>query len=492
MPSVHKHVLTSYRHIWSLSWPVLLSNISLPLVGAVDVAMMGRMTNETFIAGVALGTLLFTFFYRAFGFLRMGTTAFTAQAHGAQVRGAQVRGAQVRGAQVRGAQVRGAQVRGAQVRGAQNQNEILHIFARNIIIALSASLIIIAIYPLLINIATVWIEASIATKQHMTTYLNIRIWGLPFVLINAVMLGWLFGVQSMRLCMMQMIFINGTNIILNLVFVLGFKLNVTGVALASLVAEMSGTCLMLSIIYYRLPYWGLALKPLTKSVLWAQDKWLNMGLIARDLSLRTMLLWGVEAALLTQAATYGDIKLAAMQVILVMFGFIAFGLDGFAHATEALVGHAIGARQKRMLKLVIRRTTFLAGLMALAMSLTLWLGGSLLIPLFTNQPALISAIEHLWIWCIILPIVSCLAFQMDGIYIGAAAAQILRNGMIIAFCMFFVVAWSARQWGIGLESLMLALITYLLMRGGYLSYKLPLIYRLCQQGQQDQQGQQGQ
>ena len=438
------HPITSYRHIWSLSWPVMLSTMSFPLVGAVDVAVMGHMPDPAFVGGVALGGLIFNVIILAFSFLRMGTTGLTSRAA-----------------------------------GAGQHAEISRIFMRSQLIALLGSILLIALHPLILLVALRWIETSPAAALHMESYFIIRMWGLPAVLANAVTLGWLFGLQAMRLCMMQLIVINSVNICLNFLFVLGLGMDVEGVALASICAEWFGFFMMMLIIFAQPERFPLNWRITDKSLFFAREKWVAMLKIARDLSLRTLLLWGVEAVLLSHAASNGDTALAAIQIILVIFGFIAFGLDGFAHATEALTGTAIGAGQRTHLKLIIQRTTFLAALSALFMSAGLWIGEDLILALMTSLTDVQMTVSELWLWCVLIPPMAFLAFQMDGVYVGAAASHYMRNGMFFSFLLFagLVTLFT----GSGLDGLMLAFIVYLLFRGVYLAGFLPAIFALCGQ-----------
>ena len=177
---------TSYRLIWQLSWPVMVSNISLPLVGAVDVAMMGHLPDPAFVGGVALGGLIFNFLYLTFGFLRMGTTGLTALAA-----------------------------------GAGKGDEVARVFIRGHLIAFTCGFGVIACLPAILWLATLTLTASADSLSHMKAYLEIRIWGLPVTLANAVILGSLFGLQKMRLCMVQLLTVNLMNILLNLLFILG-------------------------------------------------------------------------------------------------------------------------------------------------------------------------------------------------------------------------------------------------------------------------------
>jgi MATE family multidrug resistance protein len=173
---------------------------------------------------------------------------------------------------------------------------------------------------------------------------------------------------------------------------------------------------------------------------------------------------------LSQAASSGDTSLAAIQIVLVIFGFIAFGLDGFAHATEALAGAAIGSGSRPKLQLIIKRTTLLAALAAAIMSAGLILLQGLIIPVMTSQPPLQAAVADLWLWCVLIPPVSFLAFQMDGVYVGAAASHYMRNGMFASFALFAGLIFTFAS--AGLDGLMFAFIVYLLARGIYLALYL--------------------
>ena len=311
---------TSYRRIWQLSWPVMVSNISLPLVGAVDVAMMGHLPDPAFVGGVALGGLVFNFLYLTFGFLRMGTTGLTALAA-----------------------------------GAGKGDEVASVFIRGHLIAFICGFGVVACLPAILWLTNLTLTASADSLSHMKTYLEIRIWGLPATLANAVFLGSLFGLQKMRLCMVQLLTVNLMNILLNLLFVLGLGWEVAGVALASVCAEWVGLGLMVVIILRPSQPMIHKIKSVSREQLKDRAEWSKLMAIAKNLSLRTLLIWAVEALLISQAARIGDVELASIQIILVLFGFIAFSLDGFAHATEALTGQMVGNRNPSGLRIMIRK-----------------------------------------------------------------------------------------------------------------------------------------
>ena len=439
---------TSYRHIWRLSWPVMVSNISLPLVGAVDVAMMGHLPDPAFVGGVALGGLIFNFVYLTFAFLRMGTTGLTALAA-----------------------------------GAGKGDEVACIFIRGHLIAFSCGFAVIACLPAISWLAAFVLTASADSLAHMQTYLEIRIWSLPATLANAVMLGSLFGLQKMRLCMVQLLTVNLLNILLNLLFVLGLGWQVAGVALASVCAEWAGLGLMVVIVLRPSQKMIHKIKSISLEQLKDKAEWLKLMAIASNLSLRTLLIWAVEALLIAQAARLGDVELASIQILLVLFGFIAFGLDGFAHATEALTGQMVGNRNPTGLRIMIRKSCMLAGLTAALISCILFLFQPIILPLLTSQPELLQLTSEMWIWALAIPLSAFLAFQMDGVFVGAASTQHMRNGMITAFSVFagLVSLLSAGFFDVHhLDGLLFAFILYLIIRGIYLVVCLPSVIRLAQ------------
>ena len=439
---------TSYRHIWRLSWPVMVSNTSLPLVGAVDVAMMGHLPDPAFVGGVALGGLIFNFVYLTFAFLRMGTTGLTALAA-----------------------------------GAGKGDEVACIFIRGHLIAFTCGFTVIACLPAISWLAAFVLTASADSLAHMQSYLEIRIWSLPATLANAVMLGSLFGLQKMRLCMVQLLTVNLLNILLNLLFVLVLGWQVAGVALASVCAEWAGLGLMVVIVLRPSQKMIHKIKSISLEQLKDKAEWLKLMAIASNLSLRTLLIWAVEALLIAQAARLGDVELASIQILLVLFGFIAFGLDGFAHATEALTGQMVGNRNPTGLRTMIRKSCVLAGLTAALISCILFLFKPIILPLMTSQPELLQLTSEMWIWALTIPLSAFLAFQMDGVFVGAASTQHMRNGMITAFSVFagLVSLLSAGFFDVHrLDGLLFAFILYLIIRGIYLVVCLPSVIRLAQ------------
>jgi MATE family multidrug resistance protein len=270
--------------------------------------------------------------------------------------------------------------------------------------------------------------------------------------------------------MTHLLIVNVINLILNIGFVLGLGMDVEGVALASVIAQWTGFIVTFSLMKWQ---WGKMLDGfitylftglLTGTSRWFQ--WTAFGdffRLGRDIFIRTMLLLACEAILLNQGAQLGDLELAACHLMMVIFTMIAFGLDGFAHAAEALVGAAIGQNDRAMLDRTILRTNSLAVLTAILIALVIWLGRDIIIGLLTQQDDLFALTAANWMWIVLIAPASCLAFQLDGIFIGATRASEMRNAMIISSILFVLLIWGLRGYGIG--GLMGAFTIYLALRG---------------------------
>ena len=434
---------TSWQRIWSISWPVFLANITFPLVGAADTAMMGRLDDPSFVGGAALGSLVFNFIYFGFGFLRMATTGLVAQAH-----------------------------------GRDDTTAIEHHLVRGLFIAFLLGCTIIALMPVVHLAAGTLLTASDAVESLMKAYIDIRLFAVPAALCNAVLLGCLFGRQQMRLVMLQITLVNVSNLVLNVTFVLGLGMQIEGVALASVAAQWIGLAFTLTLIRWQ---WRDILAGVMRRSLHWRPAWFDRDAFTRffhtgsDLVIRTFLLLASEAVLLNSAASLGDLTLASAQLYLVMFGLIAFGLDGYAHAAEALVGEAIGRQNRPMLDQVVWRTNVLAGLSAVAIAAVVWLGGPVFVAMMTTQPDLAAMTLQHWHWLVLLAPASFLAFQMDGIFVGAMCSRDMRNAMILSAAGYVVLVLMLRDFG--LDGILAAFTLYLGVRGLTLQWRMHHVRR---------------
>jgi len=426
--------LISYQHIWRLSWPIILSNMTFPLSGAVGVAMMGHLPDPAFVGGVGLGVLVFNVIYLAFGFLRMGTTGFTSQAF-----------------------------------GRNDTAELVAILTRSLIIAALMGVIIILLQYPLISAASHLLKASAEAEHLMTRYMAIRIYDMPASLLNMAILGWLFGQQQMRYCMFHLVFVNLLNAGLASVFVLFLDMTIEGVALASIVAQYSGLALFIVILSLKRQALSLIKLPARKLIS-DSTKWLYFWGIARDLSLRTLMIWAVEALILSKAAVMDDLSLATMQIVLTMFGFIAFGLDGIAHATEALVGALIGKQDPNRLKQLVWRSVIMSGVLSLMASIVIIIGQPVMVSAVTSQAELARSVSMIWWWIMLIPPASFLAFLMDGVFVGASLGRKMRDTTIISAVLCYLVIEFVPN--AGLDGLLAGFIVYLIARGILLSLNM--------------------
>ena len=433
---------TSWRHIWRLAWPIIISNITVPLVGAVDVAMMGRIDDPAFIGGVGLGMMLFNAIYFGMGFLRMGTTGLVAQSQGKDAAA-----------------------------------QIARIMVRGLVLACAIGMIIILATPVITSIATVVFSASELVESLMVDYATIRLFAAPAALGNMVVLGVLYGRQQMFGGMLLLLIVNAINLILDFVFVLGLGMTVSGVALASVIAQWSGFLFMMW--YINRPGSPIGIgrflhTALFLSALRDRMAYRRFFVLGRDIFIRTALLVFCEALVLNQAAKLGDLDLATCQLVLTLFGILAFALDAFAYAAEALVGEAIGKRNSTDLQIVIRRTNSLAAGMALGIAAILWLGDTVIIRLFTKQAALIAHAQTHWVWACLLAPASFMAFQLDGIFVGATRGQDMRNAMIFSAGGLGIALLLLAPWG--LQGLLAAFVGYLGLRGASLWWHIDRVY----------------
>jgi MATE family multidrug resistance protein len=426
------------RRVWRLAGPIILSNITVPLLGAVDTAVVGHLPEAYYLGAVAIGALIFNFLYWGFGFLRMGTTGLTAQAH-----------------------------------GADDHDEVRAALARALIIAAGLALAILLLQRPLLGVAMGLIDAGPEVEEHARTYFSIRIWGAPAALGNYVVLGWFLGRQNARAGLALQVVINGLNIVLDLVFVVGLGLAVAGVAMATLVAEYAGLALGLTMVAVALRRQGGR---------WRRERILDtprlrrMAAVNRDIFVRTLCLIAAFAYLTAQGAKMGDVILAANAVLLNMVYFMSYGLDGFAHAAEALVGRAIGARDRAAYRGAVRASTVWALITAVVFAALYVLFGTAIIDALTGIAEVRAAARAVLPWMFVAPLVSVWGYQLDGIFIGAVRTAEMRNAMIASLAVF-VACVTVLQPAMGNHGLWLSFLIFMIARGATLGAYWPRIER---------------
>lgn len=445
-----------HRRIWRLTWPIILANITVPLVGAVDVWVMGRLPDPAYIAAVALGATMFSAVYWLFGFLRMGTTALTAQALGS--------------INLDAINLDATNLDATDLDA--SRTEIVAIMIRAVGIAAGLGLALVALQVPLTQLVF-WIFQPSGNLGSLTAeYYQIRIWGAPGFLIYMVELGVLFGLQRMRDTLFLSIGLNLTNLCLDLLLVLGFGLGVEGVAYGTLISEWGAAAFGFWLMWRALtPFRGAAL-----ANLWQRSKLLVLFNINSNLILRTFF---VQLPFLTgtQLATgLGDINLAAHAILMQLFFFMTYSLDGFAHTAESLTGYYFGAKDARSLRSASIYCAIWALFLAATTSVTFLLFGSFFIDSFTISPEVRNFAYDFLPWLALAPLLCIWAFLFDGIFIGTTHIAEMRNAMFasaVLWAMLLFLSFDRLEY----HAVWLSMNAFMLFRGILLGLAYPKIER---------------
>jgi multidrug resistance protein, MATE family len=427
------------RDVLALAVPVMVANSAVPILGLIDTAVIGRSGDATALGAIALGALIFNFVYWGFGFLRMGTSGFTARAS-----------------------------------GAGDALEVRATFLRALLTGLTIGIALIALRWPVEAIALSLLEGSDEVNRGTSAYLRVRIWGAPATLGTFSIFGALVGLGRTRELMVLQLLLNGLNAALDVAFVVGLGMGVRGVALGTVLAEWIVLALGLRVMFALLrPSAG---DPrLTRRVLFDRERWLGALRANTDILVRTLFLLAGFAWFTRESARFGDVALAANHILLQLISFSAFVLDGYAFVVEALVGHAIGARDRRRFVGALRRSTELAGISALVLALTIHLAAPIVLDALTTHHAVRAEARAFLPYATIYIVCSFIAFQLDGVFIGATATRPMRNTAIVSFSIFVVAAHMLLP-SMGLDGLWIAFILYVVARGVSLGLALPGLF----------------
>ena len=310
-------MIINRRNIWSLSWPLIIANFTIPLVGLTDTIIMGHMPESTYIAAIALGGIVFNFMYAGLNFLRMGTTGIVSQKL-----------------------------------GSKDFDEVLLSLLRPLFIALLIGIILFLSKEFLFNLSVYFLTPEEKLQILYKEYLFVRMIGLPAGLLNLVFLGWFFGMQKTRSVMIQLITINVVNVICSLYLAVILDYGIFGVALGSVLAQFSG--LIISIIIFSYSIKKLNLETLNLKKFKSISRFLKLFSISKDLFIRTMLMVSVQAYVIKKAGLIGVDELATIEILLVIFSLSSYSLDAFAHSAESCVGVSIGSQNKKNIYKSIR------------------------------------------------------------------------------------------------------------------------------------------
>ncbi|WP_175714007.1 MATE family efflux transporter [Burkholderia ambifaria] len=428
----------SHRRVLTLAFPIVLANLTQPILGAVDTAVAGHLDGAQYLGGVALGGLFFNFVFWGFGFLRMGTTGLVAQAHGA------------------------GDAAGIRLN-----------VLRALIVAFALGAAVLALQVPLLSFALSALGGSDAVRATALAYSHARIWSAPFALANYVVLGYLLGVQRVRLALVAQVFINAVNIGAVLLYVYGFGWGIAGIGAATATADACGFALGAWMLWQLRPR-GLA--PIAARALADRAALQRLIVLNRDIFLRTMCLLGAFGWFAHLGAKQGDATLAANALLLNFQTFMAYGLDGFAHAAEALVGAAAGARDRAGFRQAVRVTLLWSALGALLFALVYWAAGGWIVARLTDQAEIRAVALQYLPWAAISPIVSVWGFLLDGVFIGATQTQSLMRAMVASFAIF-IAATLTVVGPFGNHGLWFALLLFMVARGATLARYLPALVR---------------
>ena len=428
------------KEILRLALPNIITNITVPLLGMVDLAIVGHIGNETYIGAIALGTTLFNLIYWNFGFLRMGTSGLTAQAY-----------------------------------GANDHKEAMRILVRGIAIAICAALLLIALQYPIAKLSELILKCSDEALQLTLTYFYIRIWAAPATLGLYAIKGWFIGMQNSKSPMFIAIALNIVNIIASLAFVIWLDMDIAGVAWGTVIAQYSG--LVLAIILWFKHYGKLRHEiDIKGSLHWTEMK--RFFKLNSDIFLRTLCLCAVFTFIPAISATMGDKVLAANTLIMQLFTLFSYILDGFAYAGESLVGKYIGAKNPASLKKAIQYLIWWGIIFTALFTILYFFWDEDIYRILTNEQNVIDEAMRFNIWTLLIPLCGFSAFLFDGIYIGATAAKSMRNIMFIATAVFFA-GYFTLQPILNNDGLWIAFLLFLIFRGTlmWIRYRKVIITR---------------
>ena len=429
------------KKVWSLSWPLIIANFTIPLVGLTDTIIMGHMPDSLYLAAIAIGGIVFNFMYAGLNFLRMGTTGIVAQKF-----------------------------------GENNFEEVFFSLLRPTLIAVSVGFILYLNRKYIYDLSVYFLTPDQQLLALYKEYLFIRMIGLPAGLLNIVFLGWFFGMQKTKSVMLQLVIINLMNVIASLYLAVHLEYGIFGVALGSVLAQISG--LLLSIIIFLNHFKTLNFSSFDLKKIINLNGFLNLFSISKNLFVRTMLLVSVQAYLIKKSGLIGVDQLATMEILIVIFGLSSYTLDAFAHAAESTVGVSIGSKNKKNIYKSIKNTTEFALSFSVLIGIVLYITDYYIINLFTNIPVLQNLTIDLWTLVIITPFISMLAFQLDGIFIGATLAKEMRNSMILSSLIFYLIIEFIIQDTLNLKNLYSCFLLFLILRGVFLTFYLPRVFKL--------------
>jgi MATE family multidrug resistance protein len=415
------------RSILRLAIPNIISNITVPLLGFVDMMLMGHQDSIAYIGAIGLGGTIFSVMYSIFSFMRAGTTGFTAQAY-----------------------------------GANDRAEIAYSLYRSLCIALIATVLVLSLQGPVEWLSMKLLHGSDEVLAYTATYFRVRIWAAPAVLCLYAFNGWYIGMQNTTIPMIIAILTNVVNIVLSVVFVNFMGMGVTGVALGTVIAQYCG---LLTAIIFLFAKFRHHLIPIRRVILLQSDKLKRFFQVNADFMIRSILLVLSIAYFNNQSAKLGDDMLAVNMILMQFFYIFSYFTDGFAYAGEALVGRFTGAHDAKQLRQTVKLLFLWGLLIALPFTLLYALFPDWFIGLISDQPSIIPMAQPYHIFLAAIPLITFAAFLWDGVYIGATAARAIRNTMLISALAVFLPASLILMPRFGNHGLWIAFLLFMVARG---------------------------
>jgi MATE family multidrug resistance protein len=432
----------THGRVLKVALPVVISNATVPILGAVDTGVVGQMGLAAPIGAVGIGAIALTAIYWIFGFLRMGTAGLAAQAE-----------------------------------GAGDREEVTALLSRALMIGLGAGLAITALQVPLIWLALQTAPASEEVEGLARSYMQIRIFGAPAAIGIYAVTGWLIAQERTRGMLMVQLWMNGLNIVLDLWFVLGLGWGVEGVAVATLIAEWSGLVLALWLCRDAVRSPGFRNWPRV----FERARMLRFASVNRDILIRSVLLRGIFMSFVFLGARFGDVTLAANHVLLQFLEITAYSMDGFAIAAETLVGQSMGARSAARVRRAALMTSFWGMVTVIVTALCFALVGGAVIDLMTTSPEVRAEARVYLPYMVAAPLVGCAAWMLDGIFIGATRSADMRNMMALSAVVYVAALWVLMPL-FGNHGLWMALLISFIARGATLLARYPSLERAARLG----------
>ncbi|MDN3638024.1 MATE family efflux transporter [Simiduia curdlanivorans] len=416
------------QKIWLLAWPLMLSNITQPLLGLVDTALLGHLPSQVYIGACALGASILTLLFWGFGFLRMGTTSHVAQAL-----------------------------------GEDNPAAGEKALAQNCLLALGLALMILLLGPFLLPLAISAMNASSEVSALALSYSQTRLWSAPATLLNYALLGWFIGRQLTKLPLIILLVTNAANIGFDLLFIVYWDFRSLGAAWASVLSEYIGLIVAIGLYLRRKPTLSLSF------IINQPGRWRSVLTLNQHLFVRTCCLMFVLLFFTSQGAQFGDTILASNAILLQLVHLASYALDGLAHAAEALTGQAKGQKRADRLWQLLINISSTSFVVAVVMGAGFWFSQQSLIPLFSDIEAVTQSVSTYFFWCALLPAISVGAYVLDGYCIGAGETQAMRNSLLFSCFMVFLPLWYLTT-PLGNHGLWFAFAVFNLVRGISLAY----------------------